>query len=316
MKIKHTLLISLLLTVFHNLSYAEVITVDSGDIPANLKKTEQIKLTGSWNTDKFTELAMAIGTTGFGAANNTLTLVDMEEALIEENTSLYVNGGFSSNGVFINCKALQTVRMPAPEEAARFTDFTNAFMNCSLLQEINLEGCSGLTTLNNAFFGCTSLKKADLGQSTLLTKNSSMASSFDNCEALEEVVLPESILFAENTFRNCTALKAIDWTRFKGDEVPVLYHNMFSGITDLKAITLTVSNDMLALFEDSDWNQLTLAPENPVGITPTNNCEIPTGPVYDLQGRYIRTVSHADELYNLPAGIYIVGGRKIYLDLP
>lgn len=188
----------------------DVVTVSSDDIPSDLKKASEIKLTGTWNTSKFTELAQAIGTTAFGASNSTLVSVDMSEALIDEGTDLYVQGGLSKNGVFVNCKALEKVVMPAAAEAANFNDFTNAFMNCEKLVEIDLQNCSGLTTLNSAFMGCVSLTKINFVNSNSLTGVSSMSSSFKNCTALTDVVLPEEIAFASGTFAECTALANID----------------------------------------------------------------------------------------------------------
>lgn len=213
--------------------------VDSNDIPGGLTKVEAIKLTGTWNTDNFQELAQGIGTTGFGATNTKLKSVDMSEALIEEGTDLLVSGGFSSNGVFVNCTALTTVTMPAPEEAAKFNNLTKAFMNCSSLETIDLSGCTSITSLNNTFFNCSSLKEITIASNSL-TKSSSMANTFENCSALEAVTLPSTITFASKTFANCTALTDIDWTSYEGTEAPVFYYDMFEGISDLKAITISV----------------------------------------------------------------------------
>ena len=88
---------------------AQAVTVDATDIPTNLRSADTLQLTGTWNTLAFTDLAVAIGTTGFMASNTTLVSVNMSEAQIEAGTDLYVNGGLTSNGVFVNCKALETV---------------------------------------------------------------------------------------------------------------------------------------------------------------------------------------------------------------
>lgn len=231
--------------------------VDSNDIPGGLTKVEAIKLTGTWNTDNFQELAQGIGTTGFGATNTKLKTVDMSEALIEEGTDLLVSGGFSSNGVFVNCTALTSVTMPAPEEAAKFNNLTKAFMNCSSLETIDLSGCTSITSLNNTFFNCSSLKEITIASNSL-TKSSSMANTFENCSALEAVTLPSTITFASKTFANCTAL-TIDWTSYEGTEAPVFYYDMFEGISDLKAITLTVDKNCVDLFTaDENWSKLNI----------------------------------------------------------
>ncbi len=250
----------------------DVVTVSSDDIPSDLKKASEIKLTGTWNTSKFTELAQAIGTTAFGASNSTLVSVDMSEALIDEGTDLYVQGGLSKNGVFVNCKALEKVVMPAAAEAANFNDFTNAFMNCEKLVEIDLQNCSGLTTLNSAFMGCVSLTKINFVNSNSLTGVSSMSSSFKNCTALTDVVLPEEIAFASGTFAECTALANIDWTSYTKSSAPIFYSGMFDGISDLKAITLTVNEDVYDIFAaDANWSKLNLVAKGSSGINGVEN---------------------------------------------
>ena len=246
----------------------EAVVVDATDVPTNLNDAKAIKLTGTWNTESFTELAQALGVTGFGASNSNLTSVDMSEALIEATTDLYVQGGFSKNGAFVNCKALETVIMPAEEQAANFADLTNAFMNCESLAEIDLQFCSGLTSLNSAFMNCTSLTEVNLSSSTGLTGFSSMDSTFDGCTALTKVTLPAEIAFASSTFGGCTALTDIDWTSYAGTEAPVFYADMFEGISDLKAITLTVAEDMLELFtSDANWSKLNVVADSPDGIS-------------------------------------------------
>ncbi|WP_298451836.1 leucine-rich repeat protein [uncultured Prevotella sp.] len=250
----------------------DVVTVASDDIPSDLKKAAEIKLTGTWNTSKFTELAQAIGTTAFGASNTILVSVDMSEALIEEGTNLYVQGGLSKNGVFVNCKALEKVVMPAAAEATNFKDFTNAFMNCEKLTEIDLQNCSGLTTLNSAFMGCSSLKKINFVNSKSLTGVSSMASTFKNCTSLTDVVLPEEIAFASGTFAECTALANIDWTSYTKSSAPIFYSGMFDGISDLKAITLTVDEKVYDVFAaDANWSKLNLVSKGSTGINGVEN---------------------------------------------
>ena len=259
---------------------AQAVTVDASDIPTNLRDADTLQLTGTWNTLAFTDLAVAIGTTGFMASNTTLVSVDMSEAQIEATTDLYVNGGLSSNGVFVNCKALETVIMPEAGQAANFANLRQAFMNCSALTTIDLSHCSGLTSLNSAFENCGSLTEIDLSESTQLTGSSAMAGTFRSCVALTKVTLPSTISFASRTFGDCTALTAIDWTSYAGSEAPIFYSDMFDGISDLKAITLTVTEEVVSLFEnDANWSRLTIeaeAGETPIEGTVVDASDIPT----------------------------------------
>lgn len=300
--------------------------VDSNDIPGGLTKAEAIKLTGTWNTDNFKELAQGIGTTGLGTTNSKLKSVDMSEALIEEGTDLLVSGGFSSNGVFVNCTALASVTMPAPEEAAKFNNLTKAFMNCSSLETIDLSGCTSITSLNNTFFNCSSLKEINIASNSL-TKSSSMANTFENCSALEAVILPSTITFASKTFANCTALTEIDWTSYKGTEAPVFYYDMFDGISDLKVITLTVDKNSIDLFTaDKNWSKLNIKEsgmssvknivDNKVYIC--NNQLFTTSPIHDLTiysisgniVKSLKTLENSINLEELQPGIYIAVYKK------
>lgn len=274
--------------------------VDSNDIPGGLTKAEAIKLTGTWNTDNFQELAQCIGTTGFGTTNSKLKSVDMSEALIEEGTDLLVSGGFSSNGVFVNCKALTTVIMPAPEEAAKFDNLTKAFMNCSSLETIDLSGCTSITSLNNTFFNCSSLKEINIASNSL-TKSSSMANTFENCSALGAVTLPSTITFASKTFANCTALTDIDWTSYEGTEAPVFYYDMFEGISDLKTITLTVDKNCVDLFTtDENWSKLNIQES---GMSSVEN--IVDNHVY-ISGNQLYTASPISNV-----SVFSVSGNKV-----
>ena len=274
--------------------------VDSNDIPGGLTKAEAIKLTGTWNTDNFQELAQGIGTTGFGATNSKLKSVDMSEALIEEGTDLLVSGGFSSNGVFVNCTALASVTMPTPEEAAKFNNLTKAFMNCSSLETIDLSGCTSITSLNNTFFNCSSLKEITIASNSL-TKSSSMANTFENCSALEAVTLPSTITFASKTFANCTALTYIDWTSYEGTEAPVFYYDMFEGISDLKTITLTVDKNCVDLFTaDENWSKLNIQEYNMSSVE-----NIVDNHVY-ISGNQLYTASPISNV-----SVFSVSGNKV-----
>lgn len=142
------------------------ITVDAAAIPSNLRDAEVVRLTGTWNTAAFGELAVALGTSGFMATNKALRRIDMSQAAIEPGTDLYVQGSLSKNGAFVNCKALEAVVMPEGGGAANFANCSSAFMNCEKLATIDLSGCTGLTSLKSAFSGCASLRLADLSAAT------------------------------------------------------------------------------------------------------------------------------------------------------
>mgnify|MGYP002900139771 FL=1 len=187
-------------------------TVDASDIPSSLKKATAVTLTGTWDSNAFNLLCMAMmDNPAFVTSENTvLQKVDMSAARIAEGTSLRWQG-LSAYGIFRNFKALKEVKMPVAEEAAHFTDFGMAFQNCDQLVTIDLSGCAGLVSLEKAFQGCTSLEKVDLSSSSHLE---SVDDAFESCEALTTVILPEVFPMGKNTFAYCSALKDVDWTAF------------------------------------------------------------------------------------------------------
>lgn len=308
------------------------ITVDAAAIPSNLRDAEVVRLTGTWNTAAFGELAVALGTSGFMATNKALRRIDMSQAAIEPGTDLYVQGSLSKNGAFVNCKALEAVVMPEGGGAANFANCSSAFMNCEKLATIDLSGCTGLTSLKSAFSGCASLRLADLSAATALTGMSSMQGAFSGCASLCKVVLPAEVTFSSGTFSDCTSLSDIDWTRYAGTAAPVFYVGMFSGIADLKAVTLTVSGDAYPLFAaDANWSRLTLKAATADGVdaagsdaalsfdgtTLRTSSTIGNVGVYTLAGALVagrHTVSGSWSLASLPAGAYVLvytdGARK------
>lgn len=308
------------------------INVDAAAIPSNLRDAEVVRLTGTWNTAAFGELAVALGTSGFMATNKALRRIDMSQAAIEPGTDLYVQGSLSKNGVFVNCKALEAVVMPEGGGAANFANCSSAFMNCEKLATIDLSGCTGLTSLKSAFSGCASLRLADLSAATALTGMSSMQGAFSGCASLCKVVLPAEVTFSSGTFADCTSLSDIDWTRYAGTAAPVFYVGMFSGIADLKAVTLTVSGDAYPLFAaDANWSRLTLKVATADGVdaagsdaalsfdgtTLRTSSTIGNVGVYTLAGALVagrHTVSGSWSLVSLPAGAYVLvytdGARK------
>lgn len=308
------------------------INVDAAAIPSNLRDAEVVRLTGTWNTAAFGELAVALGTSGFMATNKALRRIDMSQAAIEPGTDLYVQGSLSKNGAFVNCKALEAVVMPEGGGAANFANCSSAFMNCEKLATIDLSGCTGLTSLKSAFSGCASLRLADLSAATALTGMSSMQGAFSGCASLYKVVLPAEVTFSSGTFADCTSLSDIDWTRYAGTAAPVFYVGMFSGIADLKAVTLTVSGDAYPLFAaDANWSRLTLKAATADGVdaagsdaalsfdgtTLRTSSTIGNVGVYTLAGALVagrHTVSGIWSLASLPAGAYVLvytdGARK------
>ncbi len=266
-------------------------TIDGDEIPADLADALHIVLTGTWNADKFKALASALGTgASVTASNKTLLTVDASAASIEAVTNLVmpVPGlfGSSDKGVFQNFTALESFIMPAANQAANFGSFKQAFQGCSSLKEIDLSGCSQLTATNDAFYNCTSLAN---------------------------VKLPAEFKISTECFDRCESLREIDWSEFDGDAVPAISTNGLPTLDNPKDLVVKVPNGKLAMFqENAKWNIYTL-----VGVMPASVTDLTDGAadtkvhIFTISGQYVTTITGDNNATQLPAGLYIIGGKKV-----
>lgn len=287
-------------------------TFDAQSIPSGLAAAKKIVLTGEWGTSDFQALTAAIGNNAGlpPAGNKSIEEIDMSQASIAPETSLYVSQGTSMYGVFSGCRTLKTVKMPAAEQAANIKSLRSAFQNCEMLTSVDITGCVNVTNITDAFYGCASLQSMDLSKCDKIT---SSESAFDKCMAMESIIMPKSITISKFMFGDCQALRNIDWSLFEGTKVPTFANDLFQYIDDLKVITLTVPEAAYDLFaNDANWSKLTLVSVGGVNMI-TNDINV-ARVVYNLRGQYVTTlkpgVRAADVLGN---GLYIVGGQKMII---
>lgn len=268
-----------------------VYTINANDIPADLSDARKITLMGLWDTPKFKALSTALGNnTSASATNTVLESIDMSMAEIAVATNLNTDfpGGLFGpvpRGVFRKCTALTVVIMPAADQAANFRSFEGAFNGCSALTAIDLKGCTGLNNTNEAFY---------------------------SCEALEKVVLPGNFQFGTDTFDRCEALKEIDWTSFEGTEAPAFKMNSLPTLG--KALTITVPAAAYDSFvANTSWNSYTIVSDGQSALTTiTADADAQSArTVYDFSGRQVTVLAPGQDVNTLPAGLYIVGGRKV-----
>lgn len=266
------------------------VTIDGDDIPASLTDAIHITLTGAWDTDKFAKLAKALGTgAALTSANSTVVSIDMSAAQIAAGTKLVmkVPGGLfgtADKGVFQNFKTLETVIMPAADQAANFTSFLQAFYGCSALTAIDLSGCTGLTETNAAFY---------------------------QCSALETVKLPAAFPFNKEVFDRCEALKTLDMSAFEGTTAPTLSSNAIP--MRGKELTVIVPDEAYDSFvATSPWSSFNIVKKSTSGIEDVEAAEADAPrAVYNLNGQYITSLPAGQGTDTLPAGFYIVGGKKV-----
>ncbi len=265
-----------------------VYTFDANNIPGDLSEARKIVLTGSWDSADFKSLSDAIGNNASlpSPGNDYLEEIDMTDAIIEAGTSLLCTlpgmfGGTRESGVFYGCRALTTVTMPAAE--AGLTNISYAFQNCSALTTIDLSNCNSISNTANAF---------------------------DGCSLLESVVFPATITLKKDMFAYCSALKSIDWSSYAGTVAPT-YVAIVDGFDPMPSnITLTVPEAAYDSFAaDAKWSKFILvkATNTSVSNIDAENANA-LKEVYDLNGRYLGTFK---DIHDLPAGIYVVNGKKI-----
>lgn len=264
--------------------------VDGFSIPDDLSDARELYLTGLWDSAALKALSTALGNNTGTTGNNVLELVDMSQAEIAVGTNLNAEfpgalWGTVTKGIFQACKTLATVVMPAPEQAANFRSLKNAFYNCESLKGIDLSGCTGLTSTEDAFYGSN---------------------------ALEEVTLPGNFAFASGTFDRCNALSKIDWKLYEGTEAPAFKLNSLPSRG--KLLTIIVPNAVYDSFmANENWSAYNIVKATVSAIDEVEGAEAADVPVavYDLGGRRVATVVPSEAASQLPAGVYVIGGRKV-----
>jgi len=265
--------------------------IDGNNIPDNLSDARRIYLTGRWESPSFKALADALGNNSGTTGNTILEFVDMSQAEIAVGTNL--NGewpgalwGTQTKGIFQSCKTLAQVIMPAPDQASGLRSMKNAFYGCESLTEIDLSGCTGITDNTDAFYG-------------------------DN--ALTRVTLPGNFTFASGTFDRCNSLSVIDWSLYEATEAPAFKTGSLPSRG--KELTIYVPDAAYDSFvADTYWNGYNIVKASQSGIdgitTDTSAALLPVQ-VFDLSGRHVATLAPGTAVSTLPAGLYIIQGRKV-----
>lgn len=259
--------------------------IDANNIPSDLKDAVKIYLSGYWDTDKFKELSVALGNNN-GSGNFVLKLVDMSQAEIAVATNLCAGFpgifGNVTKGIFQSCKALETVVMPAPDQAANFRSFQNAFYQTEALTEIDLSGCTGVNNTTDTFY----------------------------YSGVTKITLPANFAFGSGTFDRCNALNTIDWSKFEGTTAPSFKAGSLP--SSGKDLTIIVPADAYDSFvADQWWNSYNIVKAGTSGIDNIEATENGVREVYNLSGVHVGTLQPDESASTLPAGLYIIGGKKV-----
>ena len=247
---------------------------------------------------------------------NTEKVTNMSEMFwgCESLTSLDVSNFNTANvtdmsGMFCCCSGLEALDV-SNFNTAKVTNMNYMFLECSSLTSLNISklNTANVTDMSEMFSGCSSLKSLNL--SSLNTANvTNMSEMFSGCKSLTSLDVSNfntaNVTYMMSMFWACEALTIIycddDWT--KG--VVTESENMFADCTKLKG----------AVAYDANRTDVTMANPTTGYFTSKNTTGIDAATVdtpaarrgiYTLNG--VRLNTSPD---NLPAGIYVIDGRKV-----
>ena len=239
----------------------------------------------------------------------------------------------STSRWFYNCTSLETIEGIENLNTENVIDMSLMFNGCSSLTSVDVSGfnTANVTEMYSMFDGCSALTSLDV--SGFNTANvTDMGYMFNGCESLASIDVSklntERVRFMESMFNGCAALTTLDVTNFATERVRYM-DNMFrdcSALTTIKCDntwTCGTSTDMfkgctaLKGAVEYDENATDVAMANPKtgyftgeGTTAISeiNADAEGGAtvIYNLHG-----VKMHDDLQSLPAGIYIVNGKKV-----
>ena len=239
----------------------------------------------------------------------------------------------STSRWFYNCTALETIEGIENLNTENVIDMSLMFNGCESLTSVDVSGfnTANVTEMYSMFDGCSVLTALDV--SGFNTANvTDMGYMFNGCAALASIDVSslntERVRFMESMFNGCAALTTLDVTNFATERVRYM-DNMFrdcSALTTIKCDntwTCGTSTDMfkgctaLKGAVEYDENATDVAMANPKtgyftgeGTTAISeiNADAEGGAtvIYNLHG-----VKMHDDLQSLPAGIYIVNGKKV-----
>ena len=260
-------------------------------------------------------------------------------ANIEQITKVVFDASFkaylpaNTSRWFYNCTALETIEGIENLNTENVIDMSLMFNGCESLTSVDVSGfnTANVTEMYSMFDGCSVLTALDV--SGFNTANvTDMGYMFNGCAALASIDVSslntERVRFMESMFNGCAALTTLDVTNFATERVRYM-DNMFrdcSALTTIKCDntwTCGTSTDMfkgctaLKGAVEYDENATDVAMANPKtgyftgeGTTAISeiNADAEGGAtvIYNLHG-----VKMHDDLQSLPAGIYIVNGKKV-----
>ena len=210
--------------------------------------------------------------------------------------------------MFSRCPGLKELNISSFNTSA-VKNMSWMFCDCSGLKELNISNfnTSSVTNMSQMFFGSSGLTALNLSNfNTSAVTN--MSWMFKNCSGLKELNLSNfntsAVAYMYEMFRDCSGLKTIlnpnTW-RFEES------HDMFKGCTQLKGAVKYDGSKVDATMANPTTGYFSQKLPSAIGrvVFEDNNAT----QIYNLQGKRVNA-----NLRHLPAGFYIVNGKKVYLN--
>lgn len=141
---------------------------------------------------------------------------------------------------FQNCNKLKTLNLPKAEIIDNNTSFSKTFSFCDELESIDLPQATSV----NGFVGCPKLKLVTLPVVQYIHD------SFNDCDELNSIILPDSLKRVEESFNQCPTLKSV---YCKSNNPSNIYlHSSF--IHYQNTPTLYVPRGTLDAYQNTQWD--------------------------------------------------------------
>lgn len=146
-------------------------------------------------------------------------------------------------------------------DCAAMTSLANAWSGCTSLQSLNLSGwnTSAITNLSSAWSGCSSLKNLDIGNWNI-SNVTNLSSAWSNCTSLKSLNLlnwnTAKVTNLSNTWSGCSALITLEIKNWKVTKVTTM-DSAWSNCYALKKLELSNWSTNALNFLSNAWNGCT-----------------------------------------------------------
>ncbi len=229
---------------------------------------------------------------------------------------------------FSGCSSLTTINIPSMVTSIE----KETFADCISLPSIIIPS-SVISIGERAFIGCSSLKHVALPSSVEIMGSEAFrdctslseftipdgiekieAYTFANCSSLSEITIPASVKYIGFcAFDDCISLLTI---KSMSMVPPATYGNSFAGVP-LMADVYVPKRTVPYYLQSAEWSHFYYyieVDEWVNGISDvTADGSATSQDVYTLQGICIKHDATPADIESLPEGLYIIGGKKVYV---